>query len=284
MRENDWAILAKLLEEPNITKAAEQLFMTQPSLSKRLQQIERDLDTAIAIRGAKGIVLTPQGEYLARAARDMMQEFRTIRRQVAAMNDGQTGTLKIGVTNSFGRFTLPSILNRYKSLYPGTDFKIDHGLSQDIVRMVDAKAVYVGFIRGDHAFDGHRHLLSVDCAYIVSKMPVSLQDLPALPRIHYALDPLTVKLIDRWWNAHFQVPPLIGMTVNHGDTCREMIANGLGYGIFLVPDFLTGADDLCKMPMCNAKNEPVKRNTWLICSNDAYKIPLVRRFVDFVRA
>jgi DNA-binding transcriptional LysR family regulator len=284
LRESDWAILDALYRELSITKAAEQLFMTQTSLTKRLQQIEKKFKTTIAIRHSKGIILTPQGEYLAKKSHEFLKQFYEIDQYIMKMNDGNLGTLKIGVTNSYGRFRLPSILKRYKTLNPDVDFKMVSGLSSDVVRMVNNKELYIGFIRGDHPFEGIKHLISVDPGYIVSKNPIQIDDLPHIPRIEYELDPLTVKLLNEWWYEHFDVPPLKGMVVNHGDTCREMIANGLGYGTFLVPEFINGFVGLSKLPMLSRNNRPFTRNTWLICNNDSYKIPLVSNFVDFVSA
>ncbi len=284
MKESDWAILDMLYREPNITKAAELLFMTQPSLTKRLQQIENEFYTAIAIRNPKGIVLTPQGEYLAKKAGEMLKQFKDIRQQVMEMNDGNNGTLKIGVTNSYGRFRLPSLLNQYKTMYSNLQFTIVSGLSSDILRMVHLKELYVGFIRGDHAFTGIKHLMSVDPCYIVYKKEFHFEDLPYIPRIEYQLDPLTVKLLDHWWYEHFTVPPLKGMVVNHGDTCREMIANGMGYGIFLVPEFIEGPVGLYQQLMYTKQNEPLTRNTWMVYDSDSYKIPFVKNFVDFVQS
>ncbi|MCB8815152.1 LysR family transcriptional regulator [Desulfosporosinus shakirovi] len=282
MKDSDWAILDTLYREPNITKAADLLFMTQPSLTKRLQQIEKEFTTTIAIRNPKGIVLTAQGEYLAIKAGEMLRKFKEIQQEIMEMNDGNKGTLKLGVNNSYGRFRLPSLLNQYKSMYPNINFEIANGLSSDVLKMVNLKEINIGFIRGDHEFDGMKQLISVDPSYIVSKKEIPFEDLPYIPRIEYQVDPLTVKLLDHWWNEHFTVPPLKGLVVNHGDTCREMIANGLGYGIFLVPEFIEGAVSLYKQPMHTKDKRPFTRNTWMIYNKDSSKIPFVRNFIDFV--
>lgn len=284
MKDSDWAILDMLYREPNITKAADLLFMTQPSLTKRLQQIEKEFSTTIAIRNPKGIVLTAQGEYLAIKAGEMLRKFKEIQQKVMEMNDGNKGTLKLGVTNSYGRFQLPYLLNQYKTMYSNINFEIRSGLSSDILRMVSLKELNIGFIRGDHEFEGIKHLISVDPSYIVSKKEIRLEDLPHIPRIEYQIDPLTVKLVDHWWSEHFTMPPLKGLVVNHGDTCREMIANGLGYGIFFVPEFIEGSVGLYKLPMLTKDNNPFTRNTWMICNSDSSKIPFVKNFIDFVSA
>ncbi|MGE4282999.1 MAG: LysR family transcriptional regulator [Clostridia bacterium] len=283
MKESDWVILDTLYRYPNITKASSVLFMTQSSLTKRLQKIESNFNTAIATRNPKGITFTPQGEYLARKASELLAQFKEIQQQVMKMDDGSIGTIKMCTTNSFGRFTLPSLLQKYKTLHPKVDFDIISGLSSDAVRMVRNEELYIGFIRGYHKFEGIKHLMSVDQCYIVSKKEIELDELPYIPRIEYVLDISTIKFLDKWWYDNFTVPPLKGMTVNHGDTCREMIANGFGYGVFLVPEFIDSTNDLFKMPMRTNDNKFLTRKTWMICNSDSYKIPLVKNFVDFIK-
>jgi DNA-binding transcriptional LysR family regulator len=68
MRDQDWAIISKLHSEKNITRTADLVFMTQPTLTKRIQQIEEELGIALVTRSSKGVVFTPEGEYVAKKA------------------------------------------------------------------------------------------------------------------------------------------------------------------------------------------------------------------------
>ena len=62
MDEQDFRILITLAETGNLTKTAERLFMAQPTLTKRLQNIENDLGAILFLRSKQGITLTPMGE------------------------------------------------------------------------------------------------------------------------------------------------------------------------------------------------------------------------------
>jgi DNA-binding transcriptional LysR family regulator len=282
MKEQDWLILKTLAETLSITRTAERLYVTQPSLTKRLQRIEAEFCAQIAIRGPKGLTLTPQGEYLAAQAGRMLQEHQNIRRDMLKITDGTRGTIQIGVTNSYGLYNLPPLLQQYKRLHRDVHFGITSGMSGQIVHLVERREAHVGFIRGDHKFDGPFHLLGVDQAQIAFKTPIDLADLPDLPRITYDIDPNTNKLIDHWWYGHFSTPPVIGIHVNHGDTCREMVSNGLGYGIFLVPEFVGGDSELFHMPLYHKNGQPFLRNAWMIYRHESGEIPLIRNFIDFI--
>ncbi len=69
MEYRDWYILQTLYQEQNITKTAETLYLSQPALTKRLRQIEKEFGVQIVQRGSRGVHFTPQGEYLAKWCR-----------------------------------------------------------------------------------------------------------------------------------------------------------------------------------------------------------------------
>lgn len=64
MDEKDCLILQYLYKDQNLTKAAERLYMTQPALTYRVRQIEKEFQTEILAKNGKNIKMTPAGEYL----------------------------------------------------------------------------------------------------------------------------------------------------------------------------------------------------------------------------
>ena len=80
MDEKDLLIFLTLADTGNLTRTAEKLYLSQPTLSKRLQNMEADLGAALFLRSKQGVTLTPAGE----AAREVIQrtarELNTLRR------------------------------------------------------------------------------------------------------------------------------------------------------------------------------------------------------------
>ena len=64
MKDTDWEILYRLYETPNMTKVADMLYISQPSLTKRVKSMEKDFGVKIINRTSKGVKFTPEGEYL----------------------------------------------------------------------------------------------------------------------------------------------------------------------------------------------------------------------------
>ncbi|MCG5253464.1 LysR family transcriptional regulator [Brevibacillus agri] len=255
MEYRDWSILQTLYREQNITRTAKSLYLSQPALTKRLRQIEKEFGVQIVQRGRRGVHFTPEGEYLASCADEMLLRLRKIKEHVANMGEQVSGTLRLGVSNYFAHYKLPGLLKLFKQEYPLVEFKVGP--------------------------DG-KLLLFEESVCIVSKDPVDVADLPSLPRIDYKTDPLLQALVDSWWAENYSSPPRIGMEVDKADTCGEMVANGLGYAI--LPRLVAnGKQNLYLIEIKDAANKPVKRSTWMFYHKASLELQNVRAFVNFMQ-
>ncbi|HWL26088.1 MAG TPA: LysR family transcriptional regulator, partial [Ureibacillus sp.] len=131
----DWVMLQVLNEYKNITKTAEKLFISQPALSNRLKQIEKEFGTKIVVRGRNGIQFTPEGEYLAKNADKVISLHKNIKENIMNMNQNVTGTLRIASSNVFTRYKMPAVLKRFQEIFPNIEFQITTGLSKDIFQL-----------------------------------------------------------------------------------------------------------------------------------------------------
>ncbi|MED4603979.1 LysR family transcriptional regulator [Paenibacillus validus] len=283
MEDLNWIILKELYRQKNITKTAESLFISQPSLTNRLRQIEKEFGVLIVHRGRRGVHFTPEGEYLAKCADEMITRLRKIKDHVLNMENQVVGTLRLAVTNLITRKTLPRLLKLFKDRYPSVEFKVMTGWSKDVFHLIYNQEVHVGFVRGEYAWPGQKYLLSEEAICIASKEELQLERLPYLSRIDYQTDPLFKSLIDKWWTEHYTQPPYIGMEVDKSETCREMLLNGLGYAI-LPHSVLGDAEGLFKQDLLDAEGQPIVRRTWMYYHEETLELNLVRTFVEFVKA
>jgi DNA-binding transcriptional LysR family regulator len=280
----DWKIIAELHATPAITRTAERLNMTQSALSKRLQQIESDLGVQIVVRFSRGIVFTPEGEFLAEKARSVLSNLKDIRQSLLHVGNGKSGKIRIGATNGFARSTLLPFFKEYKQRCPNVEIDVVTDISANLIIMLRDYKIHVGFVCGETELDVERVLVSIDQARAVSKTPIVLDALPKIPQIVYLKDPFSKKLLDAWWRERFVEPPEIGMHANHGDTCREMVLAGLGYAIFLSNAFLSEGTGLFEIPLTYVDGSPLTRNSWMVWQKDFYGILLVRNFIDYMRS
>jgi len=281
MEDRDWHILHTLYKYKNITKTAQSLYMSQPAVTGRLQQIEKELGITLVQRGRRGVNFTPQGEYMARTAEEMLKKYQKIKDDLLSMDDKVTGTLKIGVGFFFTKNKLPRVLKMFKERYPEVEYKVIAGRSKAIHQLIFNQDVHIGFIRGDYSWNGEKHLLFRDTLCVVSIDDFDLAELPYKPRIDYGTDVVLKSAIDNWWTENYSVPPLVGMEVDYADACREMVMSGLGYAI--MPSMYFHGDQLVKKEITDKNGEPIIRTTSMFYHEESLQSNLVRAFVEFVK-
>ncbi|KUO61313.1 MAG: LysR family transcriptional regulator [Gracilibacter sp. BRH_c7a] len=283
MDERDWLILRALYEHKNITKAAQELYMSQPALTNRLKDIEEKFKVKIAMRGRRGVHFTPQGEYLANYADQIILNLRRIKENVLNFDKNIGGTLRIGTSRLAAKYQLPKILRLFRNEYPEVDFKVIATWSRNIPNYLKSEEVHIGIFRGEQYWPDEKHLLSEEKICIASKNRIKLQDLPNLPRIDFETDSLLQVEIDNWWKRNYTQPPQISMEVDQVDTCKEMVINGLGYAI--LPNIVVqGVKDIDTMDIFNEDGQPITRRTWMAYQKKSTDINAVRVFVDFVKS
>ena len=277
MDDRDYEILLELYKTKNITKAADNLYVSQPSLTYRIKQIEKKIGYSVLLRGNKGIEFTNEGELLVNYIKEQQKSYAEFISSLQKWDKEIRGTLKIGVSGIYARYSLPAILADFHKQYPNIEINLITGWSSEINKLVLKEQVHIGIVRGDYNPTGHRTLLRRDRLYIVSKEKISLPDLPSLSAISYDTDSSLKVIIDQWWKSKFQEPKKTSMHTDRIDTCYEMVLNGLGYAI--LPEICLENQELHFMPLLDLKNEPIYRDTWLVYSDHVQKLKQVSMFI-----
>lgn len=110
--------LVALSEARHFRKAAEAMGISQPSLSLQIGNLEALLGIRLVERGRGPVTLTPEGrEVVARASR-VMDEVRGITDLTVSLQDGLTGTIRLGTTPTLGPYLMPFVVERLHAQYP----------------------------------------------------------------------------------------------------------------------------------------------------------------------
>ncbi|MCD8220787.1 MAG: LysR family transcriptional regulator [Clostridiales bacterium] len=264
MKTSDWVILQTLYQCRNITRAAEQLYITQPTLTKRLKLIEEEFGVTIAIRGKHGVDFTPEGDYLAIKAGQILTIMDEIHQHLSESKQAPVTTLHIGASNSFARFMLPDLLLYYQQSHPHIHFDITTSLSSPLCRQVERGELDFAIAFGDVPFNGRRFHFESQQVYLASTTPLDMSRLSTYPYITYPLDRYGRQILENWWFEHYVTPFPSGLTVKHADICREMVLKGLGYSFFFVRDYMKNYPEYV-YPLYYKDQTPLTRNTWIFC-------------------
>ncbi|MEF3328835.1 LysR family transcriptional regulator [Oceanobacillus oncorhynchi] len=282
MNLQDWKMLAALYETENITLAAHQLFLSQPTLTARIQKLENHYGVPLILRKRRGIMFTPEGEELAQHAKRMLLEQRKMEEKLSNMQEEVKGTLRVGVSNFFAANKMPKLLQLFKEKYPEVECQVVTGWSSDMHRLLLNHDVHISFIKGNYAWKEKKALLYEEEICVASPWDFAWDTLPKLPRVDYYTDEHMRMLLDDWWHQNYIEQPNITIHVNQVETCKEMVVHGLGYAI-VANLVVRPHPDLFIKPITGASGEPLKRQTWMYYQEDTLQMNIVRAFVDFVQ-
>lgn len=282
MDNKDWLMLRTISEEKNITKAAERLYISQPALSYRLKNLEKEFGAKIVLRNTTGVVFTHQGEYLLNYALKMLTQLTSAKEHIQNMENKIQGTLRIGTSAIFAHYELPEILKGFLESYPDVDISLKTGLSSRINKMLQKDEFAVAILRGDPFWPEEKHMLQEEHICLTSRNVIKFHDLPHLPRINYGTDSSLREMLENWWLEIFPCPPNITMEVDSMDTCRQMVLHGLGWAILPFIG-LKKHDSLYTQELHWRDGTPVLRRTWMLYRNSSLELSAVQAFVNYIK-
>ncbi|TKI04603.1 LysR family transcriptional regulator [Martelella alba] len=277
MNEKDWLIVRTVWLKKNITRAAEQLYTSQPALSYRLRQIERKLGIRLFEESARGLVFSAQGRYLAQRAESMLNDYQSLKQTLLNMDKPQRGELKIGVSSNYAAYRLPDKLALFSQRHPGISINLVSGYSEDMFQRLQRETVHLAIVKDHFGWREGKLLVDEDNYYLVSRQPLDLARLPYLPQIRISHGPHIAQLLERWWNANYSRPPNVAMTVDKLEVCLAMVTHGLGYAI--VSSYLALDERLSCIPL-DFEGQPVKNRTWLLYRHAGADAPVILPFVE----
>ncbi len=135
--------LIALAREKHFTRAAEACFVTQPTLSGRIRQLEEELGVPIVVRGQRYHGLTPEGERILRWAQRIVEDFDGMRRDLAMLSDTPEGRMTLGVIPSALPCTA-ALTGALRLRYPRVSFEIQSCTSRQIAREIEDFTIDAG--------------------------------------------------------------------------------------------------------------------------------------------
>lgn len=139
----------EVVECRSFTKAAEKLFLSQPTVSTHIQRLEEELHTRLIIRTTKHIEVTPRGQELYDCACEIMKRWDNLRQH---WDNESKKIIRIGASTIPSAYILPQLLPAYGKTHPNTYFSIYQSNSQEIISRLQQGDFDIGLI-GMHAQD-----------------------------------------------------------------------------------------------------------------------------------
>ena len=219
-------------------RAAYALYLSQPSVSARIQTLEDEVGVALFHRTAQGVRLTEMGQVFLPFAQRSMETLRRGREVLESVRQASAGILNMATARVIGTYVLPETLQKFQHLYPETNLHIKVGGSLDVLQMVVDEEVQLGLARfmqhpdvdALHLYDEEAVLVvhpdhsfaktGVAAMFAVAQEPLILYD-PGDPGSSY------FQFINRVCR-DAGVTPKVEMNLDSVEAAKNMVQLGLG--------------------------------------------------------
>lgn len=140
------------VEEKRISAAARSMYLSQPSVSKRLSELEHETKVALLERSRSGVALTAEGEVFYRQARKVLNEVAVLRSIMQNLRDERNGRLRFAACMSVGEHLLPGWLRRFRQQMPESVPTISIGNDPRILNLVKSGEAPLGIVASDECY------------------------------------------------------------------------------------------------------------------------------------
>ncbi|MDX1452748.1 MAG: LysR family transcriptional regulator [Oleiphilaceae bacterium] len=135
-----------IVNEKSFSRAADSLHLTQPAISKRIQNLEQRLDVKLFERLQREIRLTDAGEVLLPHAQSILHAFNNAQQAIRDMGRHVAGSLRIVASHHIGLHRLPRILEQYSRTYPQVDLQLNFLDSESAYELLKDNVADLAFI------------------------------------------------------------------------------------------------------------------------------------------
>jgi molybdate transport repressor ModE-like protein len=246
------ASLLAIAEHGSVSAAARARGLTQPSISRQIQELERQLTAQLVERTPQGARLTPAGEILAEGAREVLSGLASLPERVKSRQGEVSGRVRLGTVDSIGIYHLPPVLADFVQQNPRVEVQVACLPSGQLMAMLLDDELDVAIGTTEHAKLTCERLfqnplvLAYPPGMPNDQVPTTMAEV-ARKRIVTFGKGLTIRsLLDQAFEkAGLAFAPVMGLT--NVEVIKAMVRSGLGLGI--IPDGCVQGFELSTRPI-----------------------------------
>ena len=136
-----------IVEEGNISHAAQRLGIAQPALSRQMKHLEENLHVKLFERGSRRIRLTEAGQVLYNRVESILGMVDGTVREITEIGSGTKGTIRIGTITTSGAMILPDLIAEFRKTYPDVTFEIWEAEGARIIELLDSRLIEIAITR-----------------------------------------------------------------------------------------------------------------------------------------
>jgi DNA-binding transcriptional LysR family regulator len=190
-------------EELHFRRAAERLNLSQPALTRSIQQLEHAVGLELVKRDNRNVSLTPAGEEYLKGLRSILSTFEGATDRARRAAQGEAGAVRISYTDIAVAGILPTVVRTFRAAHPNIAIEANHGCTQAQIDDLETGKLDVGFFTGPWSRDGYNTWVVQQDAF-VAVLPAQhrLANTPALRLADLAEEPFVLGEPRFWMHYH----------------------------------------------------------------------------------
>ncbi len=256
MNPKELIYIKTIADERSLSKAAQKLYISQPSLSQAVKKIEETLSTPLFKRTSNGLLLTTAGEKYYSFATQTLKMYDDFLIEISYLNDLKKGQINIGITNHLGASLLPVVIPQFKALCPYINIAIIEKNSTSLEKSLLNGEIDFAIMHApqtQNSMQLHYHSLGID-KFLLAMHPQNqlLSFAKELPNNDYPILDINLCadaafiLLDKEQRirqisdsilSKASFTPKIVLTLKNFETARRLCAQGIG--VAFVPQLYT---------------------------------------------
>lgn len=207
-----YKIFYTVAKHKNITKAANELMISQPAVSKSIKNLEEQLDGQLFIRSKNGVTLTNEGQEFFHYIEQAINLVNNAENKFTDLINLETGTIKIGISTTLTKSFLIKYLKEFHNIYPKIDIQIHTNSTDELITklkngLIDFVILNTPYknnqdIEFKHLKEIHDYFIVGEKLYHLINKNLTLKDLSNYPLILQSPGSSARKFIDEFFSKH----------------------------------------------------------------------------------
>ena len=239
----------------NVSATAENLFTSQPGISKQVRMLEDELGIQIFKRSGKHLAqVTPAGKEVIRFASEILGKVESIKAVASQYTQPDQGSLNIATTHTQARYALPDVVQGFKNRYPNVSLHMHQGSPAQISEsVIKGKSDFAIATEATHLYED---LIMLPCYHwnrsvivptdhpLANIENITIEDIANYPLVTYVFGFTGRSELDEAFNAAGFTPNVV-FTATDADVIKTYVRLGMGVGVVATMAMNAADDDFC---------------------------------------
>lgn len=290
MNERKLRIFYEVAKELNMTKVAKKMYVSQPSVSQAINELEEELKIKLFDRIAKKIYLTSEGKLFLNYVRRILNLYSEALEQIKEINNLEKGKLNIGASTTIGIYMLPEIIGNFIKKYKGIDVSIIVENTHNIVNLILENKIDFAFVEGPTYCDEIiKEKLCNDELVFITNSEHPWQNMKKVSPCNIEKEKLIMRekgsgtrdIFEKKLNKE-DIKYNVSLEIGHTEAIKKAVEAGLGISC-ISEKCIEKEVELGKLYRTQIEGINITRDLNIIYHKDKYLSKAISNFIDFAK-